>query len=138
MPGLSVSKGSLSPDQIFMSLTTGHKIIGRKNHRYHMQTCYSEDAFFHKPLIDHARTYCCRKVRFMVAYGYKNDRSEEQLERLRHELQNVGKEHHLRVVRTYCGVANDHEMLKVILSMHELPDDMWEKMETKVYDIRYE
>ena len=74
----------------------------------------------------------------MVCYGYKNERSEEQLLQLKQELQNAGKQHHLRVVRTQCNDYTKQEMIKVILSMQELDDDTWKKLEAFVFDVRYD
>ena len=129
-------KYSLSAVQIFLSIMTKRKIIGQANYKYYHKTCI--DGFFRYPLIDHAQTYNYNKKKIMVAYGYKNERSEEQLARLEQELRDADKHHHLRVVRTQIPDHGKHEMIKVILSMQELDDETWDKLKTFVFDMRYE
>lgn len=134
----SMKKGNISPVQIFLFVTTKRKIIGLKNNKYYHKTCVDRGGFFKYPLIDHDETYNYKKKQFMVCYGYKNERSEEQLLQLNQELQNAGKQHHLRVVRTRCNDYTKQEMIKVILSMQELDDDTWKKLEASVFDVRYD
>ena len=131
-------KYTLSPVQIFLSIMTKHKIIGRANHEYFDKTCTQIDGFFKYPLIDHAQTYNYNKKKIMVAYGYKNERSEEQLAQLEQELRDADKLHHLRVTRTQIPDRDRQEMIKVILSMQKLDEETWDVLTTFVYDARYE
>ena len=60
-------KYTLSPVQIFLSIMTKHKIIGRANHEYFHKTCMQINGFFKYPLIDHAQTKNYNKKNVFIA-----------------------------------------------------------------------
>ena len=95
-------------------------------------------SFFCYPLIDHAKVYICDHTRFMVCYGYQNERSNKQLAKFKQELARLHKSHLLQAVATVANCDEKNPMLKVILSTKTFDDKTWESLVGCVFDDRYE
>ena len=124
-----------------MSLVTPQNVKGFEKQMYEHNLAKND--IFSYPLIDHDKAYVHNRNRFIVSYGYQNNRSEEQLKMLQEALDKVGKRHHLRVLRTR-GKLDESKwgpnsvMIKTIISVRELDDDTWSRLEHYVFDERYD
>ena len=78
-----------------------------------------------------------------MSYGYLNERSEEQLEMLKQELEQIDKSHLLRVRFTRGNLDTKKHgpnsiMIRTIIAVNAFFDYEWEKLESFVFDDRYD
>ena len=125
------------PRMIFFWLIS-EKERGFKKEILRRKIVSGQHDYFCYPLIDHDQSYTRNGDRFLVSYGYENPRSKDQLVRLQEILRGVGKEHHLRVVHTRANSQPSERMIKLIISQKPLNDETWDKLQTHVFDTRYE
>ena len=104
---------------------------------------------FEYPLVDHAQlfTISCggKKTKLMVAYGYYNERSCDQLQKLQHFLIDKDKRGHFRSIYTlakeeedFRGRPSSSEMIKLMMSTETLDESTWKKIAAFSFDDRYD
>ena len=92
-------------------------------------------------------TISCRgkKSKVMVAYGYYNERSCDQLQKLQHFLIDKDKRGHFRSIYTlakeeedFRGRPSSSEMIKLMMSTETLDESTWKKIAAFSFDDRYD